>query len=298
MNEKSLAQIKSNEAQLMREMQQVQGQILMAKKFPRDEVQAIERIKNACTRVELAEDAEYTYNRGGTDINGATIKLLEVVAQCWGNIDFGVREVDHGEGESVVESFAWDIETNTRSSKTFTVEHVRYANKKMIDLVDPRDIYEVVANNASRRLRAALETIIPRDIVEMARKECAKTLKAKCDTSPDAIKKLVEAFGKRGVSKEQIEQFIGRKIEAMTPALMVRLIAIGNSMRDGLSDAKDWFKPVEVNAEKVKPEPKKESKAEKKEESEKPKEEEVKDGEQADLEGMKKNEPEWKNKVK
>ncbi len=257
---KELTQVKSSEAALMRELQQVQGQILMAKRFPRNEVDAIERIKNACTRIELAEDAEYTYNRGGTDINGASIKLLEVVAQCWGNIDFGVREIDHGDGESVVESFAWDIETNTRSSKTFTVEHIRHAKGKNTALIDPRDIYEVVANNASRRLRAALETIIPRDIVEMARKACAETLKAKCDTSPAAVKKLVDAFGKRGVTKEQIEQFIGRKIEAITPALMVRLITIGNSIKDGLSDPKDWFKPVEMDAASGKQEKPKEKK--------------------------------------
>lgn len=47
-----------------RQMQEVQGQIIMAKKFPRDVIAARNRILTACQRKRLAEQAEYEYKRG------------------------------------------------------------------------------------------------------------------------------------------------------------------------------------------------------------------------------------------
>lgn len=46
-----------------RQMQEVQGQIVMAKKFPRNEVQSFNRIIQVCQRRSLAEKAEYEYPR-------------------------------------------------------------------------------------------------------------------------------------------------------------------------------------------------------------------------------------------
>ena len=48
-----------------RAAQEVQAAMVIAKKFPRDETQAIARIDRACKRLGLAEQSEYTYKRGG-----------------------------------------------------------------------------------------------------------------------------------------------------------------------------------------------------------------------------------------
>jgi hypothetical protein len=60
------------------------------------------------------------------------------------------------DGESAVLAYAWDLQTNTRQAKTFTVAHVRDTKQGRKDLTDARDVYEVVANSAARRLRAEL----------------------------------------------------------------------------------------------------------------------------------------------
>lgn len=44
-----------------RQTQEVQGQIIAAKKFPRDEIASRNRILTACQRKRLAEQAEYEY---------------------------------------------------------------------------------------------------------------------------------------------------------------------------------------------------------------------------------------------
>ena len=143
-----------------REMAEAMASAHMAKAFPRDVVAARDRILNACTRPKLAEVACYTYARGGTEVTGPSIRLAEAVAQAWGNVTFGIRELEQRNGESTCEAFAWDMETNTRQTKVFQVPHIRHTKRGDTLLTDPRDIYELIANNGARRLRACILGII------------------------------------------------------------------------------------------------------------------------------------------
>lgn len=59
--EKSLMDVETAKA-----VAQIRGAMAVAKRFPRDEVQAINRIKQAAQRRRLASPAEYEYKRGGS----------------------------------------------------------------------------------------------------------------------------------------------------------------------------------------------------------------------------------------
>jgi hypothetical protein len=224
-----------------RAIAEVQAALMMARANPRDPVAAMDRILNACTRPTLAEAAVYTYARGGSDISGPSIRLAEVMAQGWGNMQFGIREIDQRRGESTVQAFAWDVETNTRREVTFQVPHVRHTKRGAIKLEDPRDIYELVANQGARRLRACILAVIPGDVTDAAVAQCETTLHTKLDTSPDGINKIVVAFAALGVSREQIEKRIQRSIDSIFPAQIVGLKKIYASLRDGMSKPADWF---------------------------------------------------------
>jgi hypothetical protein len=210
---------------------------------------ALDRILNDCRRESLAEKALYSYARGGSDISGASINLAKAIARRWGNIMSGITELEQRKGESVCEAFAIDLETNYRESKIFTVPHLRYTKNGTRKLEDPRDIYELVANNGSRRERACLLSVIPGDVVEAAVEECQKTLTTTADTSPENVKKMLDKFSENfGVSKSQIEKRIQRRIDAITPAQMVNLRNIFNSLKDGMSSAEEWFEPEATTA--------------------------------------------------
>ena len=224
-----------------RAIQEVQAAMIIAKRFPRDIKSALDRILNSCTRTSLAEQALYTYSRGGTDISGPSIRLAEAVAQQWGNLQFGIRELEQRDGESTVEAFAWDLETNTRQVKVFQVPHERHTRKGTTKLTDPRDVYELVANQGARRLRACILGVIPGDVIDEAVRQCDVTLSASADTSPDAQKKIIDAFAAYKVTKAQIEKRIQRRIDAITPAQVISLRKILISMRDGMSGPEDWF---------------------------------------------------------
>lgn len=236
-----------------RAIMEVQGAMVIAKRFPRDQQQALDRILTACTRQALAEVALYEYSRGGTAITGPSIRLAEAIAQNWGNLQFGIRELEQRQGNSVVEAFAWDIETNTRQLKTFQVAHKRHTRKGSYMLDDPRDIYEMVANQGARRLRACILGVVPGDVVEQAVKQCEATLRTKAEITPEKIKSIVEKFADFGVTKEQIEKRIQRRMDAITPALMVNLGKIYNSLKDGMSGPEDWFEVDEPKEKKPEP---------------------------------------------
>lgn len=229
------------EVESQRAIQEVQAALIIAKKYPRDPEIALDQILNACTRHTLAEGAIYSYSRGGTDVTGPSIRLAEAVAQLWGNMQFGVRELSQANGESTVEAFAWDVETNTRQVKVFQVPHKRVTKKGTTVLTDPRDIYEMVANQGARRLRACILGVIPGDVIEAAVNQCEVTMVARADTSPEAIKKMVSAFREFGVNEEMISKRIQKRLEAINPAQMAQLKKVYASLRDGMSKPSDWF---------------------------------------------------------
>jgi hypothetical protein len=236
-----------------RAIAEVQAALYIARTNPRDPVRAIDLIVQDCTRPGLAERALYSYSRGGADVTGPSIRLAECIAQRWGNLQFGVRELEQRPGESVMQSYAWDVETNTRREMTFTVAHVRDTKNGRKTLTDARDIYEMTANMGARRLRACILGVIPGDVVDAAVEQVETTLNTTAEVTPARVTKLVEAFAAYGVTKAQIEQRIQRHLDALTPALLLNLYKIGNSLRDGMSKPADWFEPIETTGEAAKP---------------------------------------------
>lgn len=232
---------------------EVQAKLLMAQQFPRDQVQAMDNILNAFTRPRLAEVAKYQFSRGGSDVDGPSIRSAETIAQNWGNMEFGFREVARGRGTdgvtySEVEAFAFDLQSRTRRTLQFQVRHWRDTKKGGYPIKDERDIYELMSNMAQRRVRACILAIVPGDVIDAAMEQAEITLKSKADTSPEAMQKMVAAFEPFGVTKEHIEKRIQRRLEAIQPAQVVSLKKIYASLRDGMSVASDWFEVEEASA--------------------------------------------------
>lgn len=238
------------ESESQRAIAEVQAAILLAKKFPRDQVEAADRILAACCRPTLAESAVYSYTRGGQEVTGPSIRLAEAIAQCWGNLQFGIRELAQGGGKSTVEAFAWDVETNTRQVKVFEVPHTRYTKAGTKLLTDPRDIYEMVANQGARRLRACILGVIPGDVVDSAMAQCEATLRTKVDVTPDGIKQLLGAFAEIGVTPDQIAQKLGHKVDSLVPAEIVRLRKVYRGIKDGYTTADVEFPRTAIDAPK------------------------------------------------
>lgn len=229
-----------------RESAEILALYSMAERFPRNQIRAADRVRNAFARPSLAAEAQYQFARGGNDITGPSIRSAEAIAQQWGNMSNGWRELSRsvdadGVGVSEVEAYSIDLESRTRESITFQVRHWRDTKRGGYPLRDERDIYELCANAAQRRKRACILANIPGDITEMAMQQVAVTLTANADTSPEAVAKLVEAFAPFGVKARHIEQRIQRRLDAITPAQIISLRRIYASLRDDMSQPPEWF---------------------------------------------------------
>ncbi|WP_095021952.1 hypothetical protein [Bacillus thuringiensis] len=246
----------ATEAMVSRQAQEVQMAMYVAKNFPRDTYDAFQRIMKECERKLVAENAVYQYPKGGQKVQGPSIRLAEVIARNWGNIDYGIIELDQKDGESSMMAYAWDLETNTRQTKIFTVKHERKAKGKTNKLTDSRDVYELTANMGTRRMRACILGIIPGDIVDAAVQKCNDTLiNGQKEPLEDRLRKALDAFKKDfGVTKEMIEDSFQLNIDAFTEHDFVKLGRIYTSIREGVGKKEDFFdtkktSPVKSNLE-------------------------------------------------
>lgn len=230
-----------------RAIAEAQGKLVIAKRFPRDEVAAYAKAMEACQRPTMAEKAFYSFPRGSQTVEGPTIRFAEELARCWGNIDYGIKELSQDEGKSEMQAYAWDLETNAQSVQNFTNLHQREVGKKMQKLTSLRDIYENNANMATRRLRSRILAILPSWFVEDCIAECKKTLAGENETPlVDRVKKMVVQFAKLGVTQEQIETRLKKKIDTMNADDFVEYIGIYNAIKQGESKIADWFEVEKV----------------------------------------------------
>ena len=204
-----------------RAIAEAQGKLVIAKRFPRNEIQAFANMKKACQRTGLANKAFYSYPRGGETVSGPTIRLAEELARCWGNIDFGIKELSQDNGKSEMQAYAWDLETNTMSVQNFTNPHAKEVRGKIKTLTSLRDIYENNANMAGKNN-------IP---------------------LTDRVRKMVVEFEKLGVTQDMIEKRLGRGLDTMTAEDLTDYIGIFNSLKDKNTKVSEWFEYEKISTD-------------------------------------------------
>ncbi len=225
-----------------RAVSEAQGKLMIAKSFPRDLNSAYATLMDSCKRPGLAGMAIYSFPKGGQTVSGPSIRLAEEIARIYGNIEYGIRELSNANGESEMEAYAWDLQTNVVSSQKFKVRHERKARGKTQALTDSRDVYELTANMGARRLRARLLAVLPPDLVESAVEECHKTIKGSNEAPlADRARKMVAAFAKLGVTQKMIERRLGHPIEEISSEEIADYLGIHNSIKNSQSGREDWF---------------------------------------------------------
>lgn len=227
------------------EAQAMQMHIMLARSHPRDQRQAVEDIRAAFARPTLAAKAEYQYTKGGTDIKGPSIRAAEAIAQQWGNIYWGFAELSRHADRSEIFCFAQDLQKGTLISRKFWMRHWIDTKGGGRPTRDEREINELMSNQAQRRVRQCILGVIPGDVVELAIDQGKDTLKRSVNLTPELIQKVIAQFGKRGVTKEQLEKRVQRHMDSIGPAQYLYLLRIFNSLKDGMSTPEEWFGPDE-----------------------------------------------------
>ena len=101
----------------------------------------------------------------------------------------------------------------------------------------------MVANQAARRERACILSVIPGDVVDAAVGQCNVTLAGNAKMPlVDMVRALVKNFQEQyGVTAEMLEAYIGCKKEAFSQQSVIRLKNVYNAIRDGSASVEQYF---------------------------------------------------------
>jgi hypothetical protein len=221
---------------------ELRAALLVARRFPRDEARALAKIMRACERPAMAQEAVYAVRRMGRLILSPSLRLARLIAQAWGNLQLGTREVARERDRAHMEAFCWDLESNVREVRLFSVSH---PVRGKINL--SREVFaegQASAAAAVRRERACILALIPQDVVEAALKRCEESL-AKLEADKpleERLQSILSIFKiDYGVEAEDLSAMIGRPLAEIDDATLVRLGAVLKALRDGYARPQDFF---------------------------------------------------------
>ena len=234
-----------------RAVAEVAAAVQVAQQCPRDIRRAWAEMQEACGRLGLAQRAFYSVpNRG----SGPSVHLARELARIWGNMDYGVHELhrDDERGMSEIRAYAWDQQTNMRSSRTFQVPHARMKGRNRQQLTDLGDIYLNNQNIGARAVRESIFAALPADFVEEAKDRCRQTIE-NGDGKPlvDRIADLLDAFAKIGVKVAQVEQRLGKQRGLWTAADVADMWVVGRSINRRESTVAEEFPDEPVTAAEI-----------------------------------------------
>lgn len=221
-----------------RAIAEARGQMQLAKMFPRSVTAAITEFMDACRSLEFAKAAFYSVpNRG----SGPSIRFAEEAARCYGNFEYGHRELSRSDGKSEIEVYAWDKEKNNRSTRQITVMHVMDTRNGARALTDQADIDNKIANVASKQIRGRILALMPKHMIAAGIAECKKTL-AGDNEKPlrDRVLAVVNAFAKYGITNAVLTRHLGHSVDDTTADELADLIGIGNALKEG-AKASEYF---------------------------------------------------------
>lgn len=231
-----------------RAIAEVRAGVMIAMDRPRDRSAALTEMREVCGIQGLAERAFFRVPRGGQQVNGESIHLARELARIWGNINYGVKELvrDDIKGQSELQAFSWDLQTNARSEIVFIVPHTKGRDNRK--LIGTQEIYENNASFAGRRLRETIFAVLPVWFKDEAAQLCHQTLE-KGGGKPlvQRVADMRTAFEGIGVTAAQLETKRGRRIDEFLAEDVAALGVVYRSIKQGEVTASEEF-PKEIQA--------------------------------------------------
>lgn len=220
---------------------EVAAAVSVARNFPRSSHAASEAMRGLCSRLSVAQRAFYEVpNRG----SGMSVHIARELARIWGNLDYGVRELgrDDAGGMSEMQVWAWDVESNVRSTRSFLQPHARMKGKQRQALTDLGDIYLANQNTGARAVRECIFTVLPGWFIADAEALLRKTLEHG-DGKPIAQRRTeaVGVFAKMGVTQKQMETRLGEPVGKWESKQLADLMRIYSTITQDGIPAREFF---------------------------------------------------------
>lgn len=180
---------------------EVETQLAAAHRYPRSIKRGLDNAQTMATLSrDVAESCMYAVPRGGKSITGPSVRLAEIMASAWGNLQLGSRVIEVTDKEVIAEGFAWDLENNNRIRIETRRPITGKGGRRFAD-----DMITVTGAAASSvALRNAIFRIIPRAYVDTVYQAAKQVAVGDAKTLDQRRGEIVGRLQRGGISLERI----------------------------------------------------------------------------------------------
>ena len=228
---------------------EIDVQIATAKRYPRNLAQVKNNIETLATMDEdIAGSCFYTLRRQGKVIEGASVRMAEIIASSWGNLRVQARIVGNDGKVITAQGICHDLESNLATS----VEVKRRITDKTGKTFS--EDMQVVTGNAACAIamRNALFKVVPAALVKKVIDKAKKVSLGESMTLETSRAKMLAYFKTIGVEEKQILDYLSiEKVDEINVDMVVELRGLANAIKEGTTTVKEAFEP-KVDEQKAK----------------------------------------------
>lgn len=232
------------------------ARFFVAMQRPRDLSLVQHQLIEACTVPEFAEEAVWELERWDsrkgekTLIQGFSVRFAEAVRQALGNLDVDTQVVWDDDERLLLQVVVTDLETNNTERAPVVVrkrierrrlrkdqvpiETRKGSNGQQLFIVGATDdeIVEATNRGVAKAMRNAILRLLRADIKQACWEQVQAT-NAVAARAEGAAEKLVAKLESVGVTREQVQAFLGHSRPTLTVEEYQRLGGIGRAISDG-----------------------------------------------------------------
>ena len=224
-------------------------QVSTAKKYKRHLPTVLDNIFFLATQdIDTADNCFYSIKRDGKVIRGASIRLAEIMANCYGNLRSSARIISNDGRIITAQGMCWDLENNV----AYAIE----VKRKITDKTGrpfSEDMVVVTSNAAcSIAIRNAIFKCIPLALTNRIQERIKLVMMGEEKDFNSIRKSSVEYFEKQGVAVKNILNLFDKKsIDELSRDDIFDLKGIATAVKDGDTTLELAFsislKPTAVN---------------------------------------------------
>lgn len=220
----------------------VMAQLDAAHRYPRSIARFMrEAISLATMNEDIAAACMYTLPRDGKKITGPSVRLAEIVASAYGNIQVGGRVLDVEESFLIAEGVVWDVEKNVRATQHVKRRITKRDGKRYGDDM----IGTTAAAAISIAIRNAVFRVVPRAYVDAVYAKAREVAVGNATTLAAKREKLLHRLGLLGVTQDRILAVVDATgVEDIGLEQLETLIGLGTAIKDGGMSIDEAFPPL------------------------------------------------------
>lgn len=213
---------------------EIDMQVATAKAYPRDIHRTLDKIVSIATLdQDTAADCFYSLSRGGSVIEGMSVRMAEIFAGSWGNLRAQARIVANDGRQITAQGVCYDVENNVAISVEVKRSIVnKYGTTYSEDM-------QVTTGNAACAIafRNAVFKVIPQAVTKAAVEKIKKVALGQAQDLNKTRQGIIKWFGAAGVPQSDLLEWLGiGSVEEISQEVVFQLRGLYNAIQNNETD--------------------------------------------------------------